>query len=399
LSKFFDPDYTAKVAQKRLQKRLSQDRTRVISAFSRMQNVQEYDVGWSGKKYHPEFYQAFLSPILTMWSMQLVKLTLKVPPPFLNSLAGIHLPKLEAFCFTFSTSTLSSIEIDTAHTGFVVFVNNLKSSLRSLSLMSTNSNEHFDLCHVVRYLGTFPLLHSMSISLPYDGGQLTDPFLFVQFLERHREGLRELNVFTNRISVRKEAGRPSCIEWIQHILASISTPFPRLRSLAIALRPLRHKLDTVISFLDKHASTLKSLKLTDRSLAAHEIGALFGAPYSGRSLACSLSMLHLKVDVLDPYFLTSIARRLPNLETLHLECNIVKHWSESFWTTLVSVRILCRCSKNLHADGVVNSLLIYFRCAHGNCSVCSLQFLTTILRSSSHTCSRSFHMSLLTTLI
>jgi hypothetical protein len=179
----------------------------------------------------------------------------------------------------------------------------------------------------------------MSISLPYNGGQLTNPFLFVQFLERHWEGLCDLNIYANRISVRNEDGSPSCIEWIQHVVsAAASTPFPRLKSLSIALRPLRHKLDGVINFLNNHSSTLTSLKLMDRSLAVHEIGDLFGAAYSQQMLACSLSMLHLKVDVFDPYFLISIAQRLLNLETLHIECNMVKYWSESSWTALVSVR-------------------------------------------------------------
>lgn len=338
-SKLFDPDYTNKVAAKRLQKRLNQDRDRVNAAFSRMQNVQEYELGWVGKKYHPELYQAFVSPVLTMWSNQLVKLTLKLPPPFLKFLAGVSLPKLETFCFTFSTWNLSSVEIDTVHTGFIVFVNNLKSSLRSLSFMSTNTNENFDICRIFRFLGKFRLLHSMSISLPYDGGQLTEPFLFVQFLEQHRESLRDLNIFTNRISVRTE-GTAGSIEWIQRIISAVNAPFPYLRSLGIALRPVRHKLDGIINFLDNHASTLTSLKLMDRSLAAHDIVALFGVPNSDRLLASSLSMLHLKVDVFDPYFLISISRRLPNLVTLHIESNLVKHWSEPCWTTLASVRTL-----------------------------------------------------------
>ena len=362
-----------------------------------MQNVQEYELGWSGKKYHSELYQAFVSPVLTMWSNQLVKLTLKVPPPFLKSLAGVSLPKLETFCFTFSTWNLSSVEIDTVHTGFIVFVNNLKSSLRSLSFMSTNTNENFDMCRIFRFLGKFRLLYSMSISLPYDGGQLTDPFLFVQFLEHHRESLRDLNIFTNRITLRTE-GTLGSIEWIQRIISAVNTPFPYLRSLGIALRPVRHKLDGVIRFLDSHASTLTSLKLMDRSLAAHEIGALFGTPDSDRPLGCSLSMLYLKVDVFDPYFLISIARRLPNLETLHIESNMVKHWSASFWTRLASVRILLKLKSRI-IDIFTNSLLKYFQCAHGNCVVCSLQFRITALKASGGTCNRFFPMLQLKTLL
>lgn len=316
-SKLFDPDYTKRVARKRLQKRLEKDKQRVMSAFQKMQKVQEYEVDWDGdKNYHPEFYRSFVSPTLKIWSKHLIKLTLRIPPSILYYLAEVNLPVLESFSYTFSTSNLSIDEIDCFHSGFIVFVNNLKKTLQSLSFVSTKTSENFDMCRIFRYLGTFPFLRCISISIPYDGGQLTDPLLFVNFLERHRNHLHELNLFTNLIAVGRAAGDPARKEWIQRILAQIHTSFPCLRSLGVALRPLKHPLKAVINFINIHSGTLTKIKLMDRSLTAPEICTLFGSNDMGQHL----TMLHIKVLSLDPQILISIARCLPNLETLQMIC-------------------------------------------------------------------------------
>ena len=325
-SKLFNPDYTKKIAQKRLEKRLEKDKQRVTSAFEKMRSVQEYDVSWdNNKKYHPEFYRSFVAPVLKTWSSHLLKLTLKIPPDILNSLAAVQLPVLQSFCFTFSTADLSIVEIDVFHSGFLVFVNNLKSSLRSLSFMSTNTSENFDMCRIFRFLGTFPSLQSVSISIPYDGGHLTDPLLFLRFLERHHNQLCELNLFTNLITVGRGPGNPAGIEWIQRILSQIYEPFPCLHSFGVALRPLRHSLKAVTNFIHIHSNTLTGMKLMDRSVTAHEISTLFGRPDSGRLL----TMLHIRADGLDPQILTSIASCLPTLQTLQLICKrLAGNWLE-----------------------------------------------------------------------
>ncbi|KAF9531396.1 hypothetical protein CPB83DRAFT_809056 [Crepidotus variabilis] len=323
LSRAIDPHFTEKVAQERLAKRLSKDGDRVTEAFGRMSNVEEYDITWDGnEQYHPELYQAYLSPILRLWSNQLKKLTLKIPPAFLDSLAGVRLPNLHSICFTFSTGSLTADEIRIAHTGFVVFINNLDRSLRSLSLVSANSSENLDLSHFFHQLGTFPQLQNLSISIPFDGGQLADPMTLVLFLEKHRRDLRELNLYTSVLSRRREGSHPPQLEWIQFILEAFQQPFPHLRSLGVALRPLRHPLNTLVRFLDMHTA-LKSLKLLDRSLTSHELESLFRTPGAGPLLASSLDTLYMKVDSLDPRILNSITQLLPNLESLSIESNMV----------------------------------------------------------------------------
>jgi len=315
-SELVDPDYTRKVAELRLQKRLSKDIQRTSSAFKRMVHLKEYNIYWDDNPhYHPELYRFFLGPTLDLWKDHLVKLTIKVPPVFLNSLARVLLPKLESLCFTFSTGNLPSSDIENAHDGFIVFVNNTKPTLRSLSLTSTKTSEQLDMSLIFHRLGLFPNLRVISISIPYDGGHLSNPINFVEFLSRNGALLRELNLFTNLLSLRKEAKHHD-IEWIPHILDAIRPPLPRLRRFSVALRPIRHPLDASIKFLAVHPE-VTSLKLLDRCLTAQELSSILAAD---SRLAQNLGLLHIKVDTLVPDVLVSIARMCPKLETLQLEC-------------------------------------------------------------------------------
>jgi len=315
-SQLIDPDYTKKVAELRLQKRLSKDTQRAISAFKQMDSLEEYNIYWDDNpQYHPELYRIFLGPTINLWTDHLVKLTIKVPPIFLNSLAPILLPKLESLCFTFSTGNLPSAAIENAHDGFIVFVNNTKPTLKSLSFTSTKTSEHLDMSLIFHRLGLFPNLRVISISIPYDGGHLSNPINFVEFLSRNGALLRELNLFTNLLSLPKEAKHHD-IEWIQHILDAIRPPLPRLRRFSVALRPIRHPLDASIKFLAVHPE-VTSLKLLDRCLTAQELSSILAAD---SRLAQNLGLLHIKVDTLVPDVLVSIARMCPKLETLQLEC-------------------------------------------------------------------------------
>jgi len=315
-SQLVDPDYTRNVAELRLQKCLRKDIQRAASAFKRMGHLKEYNIYWDDNPhYHPELYRFFLGPTVNLWKDHLVKLTIKVPPVFINSLARILLPKLENLCFTFSTGNLPSADIENAHDGFIIFVNNTKPTLRSLSFTSTKSSEHLDMSFAFLRLGLFPNLCVISVSIPYDGGHLSNPIDFVEFLLRNGALLCELNLFTNLLPLRKEAKQYN-IEWVQHILDAIRPPLPRLRRLSVALRPIHHPLDTIIKFLDVHPE-VTSLKLLDRCLTAQELSSILTAD---SRLGQNLGLLHIKVDTLVPDMLVSIARMCPELETLQLEC-------------------------------------------------------------------------------
>ncbi|KAF8154767.1 hypothetical protein B0H34DRAFT_717780 [Crassisporium funariophilum] len=280
-----------------------------------MRNIREYHIDWDETRpYHPEHYQAFLTPVLEKWTDLLVKLTIKVPPQILKSLAKVHLRKLEILEYHFSTGMMAFKDIDDAHDGFLVFVNNLRDSLQAISFSSTHTSQNLDMSRIYRLLGTFPKLNSVSLSIPFDGGHLCDPKTLIRFLEKHRSTLKNLNLFTSRCTVHVTPSDPECILWIQHILASVHTPFPQFRGLGIALRPLRAPLDALYRFLSMHSSTLHSLILTDRKLGCHEL-------WKTVSETVDLRHLRLKLDGLCPELLFDLASSLPGLQSLRIECS------------------------------------------------------------------------------
>uniref|UniRef100_A0A8H7XNG0 Uncharacterized protein n=1 Tax=Psilocybe cubensis TaxID=181762 RepID=A0A8H7XNG0_PSICU len=317
-----DPYYTKKKADQRLQKRLNKDLIRINAAFKQMTQVAEYAIDWDDSLgYHPELYTAFLAPVLESWSSHLVKLTLKVPPSMLNSLARVRLPKLDTFAFHFSTGSLSFREINGLYDGFVVFLNNLKDSLSSLTFLSTHSSQELDVSRVFRKMGRFPLLKKVCLSIPFDGGHLSDPNTFVHFLKRHRATLNELDLFSSRCTPRTKAGDPDLINWIQRILNSIHTPFPQLRRIGMSLRPLRAPLDTFIRFIDMHSSTLDSLTLTDRVLSYSEVWDVLRSSSITASLQqSSITDLNMRLYTFSVQLIVDFAFLLPSLKTLKIDC-------------------------------------------------------------------------------
>ncbi|KAF9476232.1 hypothetical protein BDN70DRAFT_812627 [Pholiota conissans] len=337
-----DPDYTRKTAEQRLQKRLAKDTKRLTAAFTAMTELQEYSIDWDeSDRFHPEFYSALLVPPLETWAQHLTTLTVRVPLSMIGSLARLRLTRLESFTYHFCTGNTPLKDIHNAHDGFVVFVNNLKDTLQALSFLSTSTSQHLDLSRMFRTLGTFPSLKKVTLSLPFDGGQLSDPMSFVGFLTRHRGSLKDFRLLTSRCAVHAKPGDPEQINWIQRILKAINKPFPLLSGVGIALRPLRAPLGTLVDFLDMHSSTIQSVSLMDRSLRMHEVVDLWPANASEGILE-----LHVKVDALSAQLLERFARKFPNLKTLKLECN------------RVSIDRSCAMDVNFRHKGVVSYIIL-----------------------------------------
>ncbi|PPQ96701.1 hypothetical protein CVT26_010253 [Gymnopilus dilepis] len=315
-----DPHYTKKKAEQRLQKRLRKDITNVTTAFQHMTKLEDYSLEWDDSRgFHPEFYKEFLAPALESWSSHLLKLSLKVPPAMLSALGHVRLPKLETLVFHFSTSALSSKDIDSQYEGFVVFVNNLKDSLSSLSLLSSNTCRELDISRMFSKLGSFPALRKVALSIPFDGAHLSDPQTFVKFLEKHRLSIKELDISATRCTPRSTPGDPEYHNWVQRIIGSLNTPFPHLSSLGLALRPLRAPLDVLIRFLDMHSSTLDTLKLTDRVLSVVDLREIF-LSLSGSALIPTITSLQVKMDEFSATSLAQIALLFQDLKSLKIEC-------------------------------------------------------------------------------
>lgn len=330
LSALIDPHSAKKQAQHRLQKRFSKDIVWVQTALAGFTNVESYTLDWNGSpEFHPELYDAFLIPVLRLWQPNLRQLTLCLPPQMYGKLSQFSMPHLEAIDVCLETGDMAAMTVNIHLDALLVFIHNLKDSLRSLAIRTTPSSEELDLSRLFRHIGTFPHLKSFSITIPFDGGHLSSIPPFTRFVQRHSSTLEAFALKTTRCSVHRKQVEHDGKNWIQAICSSFVEPLPHLESLTLALRPLKAPLDLLKDFLRMHSSTLKHLSLTDRSLSRKEIHDVVHdeiseyviSPLSHSGL---LTQLEIRVDSFSPHLLCSMASHLPNLHTLKLrfsECN------------------------------------------------------------------------------
>lgn len=336
IHEILDPKYIGKETEQRLQKSLWKDLALIVSALNAMENVKEYFIEWNEEDhYHPELYKACFTPISQKWIGQLTKLAIKVPPQLLYSFTSVRLGNLETLEYHFCTGQMSSQDIDYIHHGFDVFVNNLKDSLEYISFISTHTSLNLDITRIYKRLGLFPKLRSISLSVPFDGAHLSDPLAFVGFLEKHRSTLKHISVLTSRCMVHSRMGDPNSINWIQKILTSVNSPFPRLRSLVLAMRPLRASLTNVSNFLEKHMSTLESLVLADRALDFCEFKRLLKT-VSGPLNLEGLRHLRVKFTNFSPTILYYLASKMPELTSLDIECFSIINCSGDYFVSYLS---------------------------------------------------------------
>jgi hypothetical protein len=274
----FDTDSKKHQLNRRITRRITKDTTRVTDAVVGLRNLTEYGLGWDSLgPYHPELFRAFLCPVLTHIGPKLVKLSISVPLEMLCSLAPITLPQLEYLEVKMCTLEMPRRDIDIILDSFIVFVNNLYPTLQSLSISSRVPSRFLDLTRFFTFLGSFPRLLTFSLSMPFDGAHLSSPSNLVAFLNKHHHTLQHLQLSTSRCSPTDTPLDPSCKYWIPNILSSLANPFPRLRGLQLALRPLKADLTPITTFLKQYAPTLASLTLTDRQLTFDEVGMVVDA--------------------------------------------------------------------------------------------------------------------------
>ncbi|KAH9476247.1 hypothetical protein JR316_0011818 [Psilocybe cubensis] len=394
---------SSKAAKERIQKQVNEDVFWVNAAFRKMPNVVEYSIDWDGSfRYHRELYQACLTAGLDGWSDNLIKLTVKVPPAMLNSFVGIELPKLQSFNWHLYTGSLSPKEINMATDGFMVFLNNLKDSLRSLCIVSTHSSHDLDLSRIFRKMGRFPLLSKIALTLPADGQHLSEPATFVRFLEKHRSSLEEISLrsgsapscnqlansgkvldredrnrslnllsmqsslphlrvfsrFMDRqcsklkemsfLSARavlvNKAGGGQITDWILQLAEDINIPFPQLRSLSVSMFLSGACSDPRVRLVHLHCPTLDSLSLVDFALSHDDIlSILRPSPIRAETLL-QISTLSLRIHRFSSQLLIDLALLLPELKTARIECNTV---------VSVLLRILQGTSTKCYVDSLV----------------------------------------------
>ncbi|TFK23980.1 hypothetical protein FA15DRAFT_573734, partial [Coprinopsis marcescibilis] len=324
LATVFDPDYMKKQAEDRFQKRLTKQIERVQSTLFSFTNAQGYAIEWDGEAdYHHEFYVGFLLPVLRSWRSNLTSLTLNVPLHILGTLAQVSLPKMRDIDVCFNTGKLDFTSINIHLDAFLVFIHNLRDSLESLSFHSTPGSEELDMGRLFRHIGTFPHLLAIALTIPFDGGHLTSVGTFLAFLQRHSEQLRSITLKTTRCSAHSGPIKPDCQNWVQTVMGSDAIHFPRLESVSLALRPLKAPWDNLQRFLGRHARTIRSLSVTDRTLNQDDVRQYIISPLTIASSSNSealvrLERLEIRVDVLSPGLLRLLAVNIPQLRTLKL---------------------------------------------------------------------------------
>lgn len=315
----FDPDSQKRPLNRRNIKRIQKDINCIADAVVGLKNLTEYSLDWDPHRpYHPELFQAFLCPVLSHTGSKLVKLSLTVPPEMLSSLAPTALPHLEYLEVSVCTLEMPRRDIDVIIDSFTVFVNNLYPSLRSLSLSSRVPSHFVDFTRFFTHLGTFPHLHTFRLSMPFDGSHLSIPSSLVVFLNKHHKTLQNLQLSTSRCSPTDTPLDPSLKYWIPNILSSFVNPFPCLRGLQLALRPLKADLTPIANFLGQCAPTLNSLTFTDRQLTFEEVAMIVDALADPTGEARELRQLHLQVLYFSPALLNLLAAKLPRLVLLEI---------------------------------------------------------------------------------
>lgn len=311
-------------AEKRIQKRIDKDIKRVTNIVRRLENLQEYHILFDERNptYHRQLIKAFLSPTLEFLAPTLNKLTLKVPFDLLQNLSHLRLPELRELDLHLCTGEARMEQVRDALDGFFVFIHNLR-SLEHLGISASSTSRYLDLSCFSSRWGSFPELKSFSLCLPFDGGLLSCPeCLYTRVLKPHARTLEKLKLITASCAVSPGPRPPDAQYWIRRILkASFGCPFPRLREVEVALRPLWASLDDYRTFLQLHAPTIEKLWLTDRALHNEELIDILDSlcPPSGQNHV--LRNLKIKVDVLSVDLLLLIAARFPQLKTLGLTFN------------------------------------------------------------------------------
>ena len=309
-----DPEFVERRTEEQIKKRVQKHVRRVTNTVMRFTNLKEYQIDWDEQSvYHPEFFSAFLTPLLKGLGINLVRLSLKVPTEKLRTLASAPLPRLEELELFLCTERLPMKDIDEALDVFRIFVHNLHVTLESLSISSTNSSTNLDLSRFFKYLGKFGHLRRFALSIPFDGAHLSVPSHLRNFLDKHHDTLEHIRLSTSRCSVGMNP-RDFRGDWIQKSLPSV--PLKRLRSLELALRPLRAPLCPVIKYLRSVGMNLESLVLTDRSLTYEEVRCVLSAQQEGGGLG--LTRLGINIRYMSPELVDMLAQMLPQLGRLEL---------------------------------------------------------------------------------
>jgi len=329
------PEWEKKNLETQVYERLRHDVVCIRSLLGHLSGVKEFSLHWDENEvFHTELYTAFLDQLQkhrrsmtpAPWSA-ISKLSLKLPPTLLNQLPYLQLDQLHTFDFHFATGDLIQSEIHAFHEGLLVLLHNLKDVVRQLSFTSTAASQNFDMSWLFHHLSNphsfyFHQLRSLSVSIPADGSQLSDPKLFTTFLERHIRTLEHIAIHTNDVLPRRSIGNTPNSDFIPIVLAGISKNFYPLRSFEVSY-PFHGNLEALALFIVRSLRTLTSLSIQHRVFHLSEIRVLFHhLAYQGLAY---ITDLKLAMFDLDGALLTDLAVLFPGLSSLQIDYRHASH--------------------------------------------------------------------------
>ncbi|PFH49599.1 hypothetical protein AMATHDRAFT_4754 [Amanita thiersii Skay4041] len=295
---------------------------RIMEAVKQLPNLEEYKIVWDPRpdRCHPSFFKALRIAGFRDWTHSLRSLSISVPPNLMGHLASVSFIHLENLEISFYTGSMPRCNIRYEILNpLLVFVNNLCSSLQSLSILTTPTSEDLDLAIFFESLGTFPHLRHFSLFMPYDGSSFSTLIPLLCFLHRHK-ALRSVQLGTRNCVPRVIPTCPGLREWIPRILQALDSSFHHIQRADVALRPLKSQaaLDAFIRFLSAHGHNVTSLTITeDNMLSFTEVRQMFNH-FSNAPHQSPLEQLDLKVQELTPNLLRFLQDAFPRLRELRI---------------------------------------------------------------------------------
>ncbi|KAJ7626288.1 hypothetical protein DFH06DRAFT_1228449 [Mycena polygramma] len=275
-------------------------------------NVTHYHIAWSGLHTIHDLPVRFLAAAFSPSVLQLtLEISLEKTVDLLRHTEDLdNLEELDLFLrldHTLPAEAYEQILVD----HLAPAINRLHTSLQKLSLRLCEPLDISPLFDSLRYM---PLLDCLSLSIPMARPHLGHPSGLGNFLDRHRQSLRDLVLRATELS--GDGLMPAedpLSEWINDALSFVTGPI-KLRTLEASLTLF--PIEAAAMCLGRFARTLHSLTLTGRHLPYDRVDELLGAVR--RAGAGRLHTLRLGAVTLSPCLIDLLAERLPTLRRLEL---------------------------------------------------------------------------------
>ncbi|TDL22191.1 hypothetical protein BD410DRAFT_898463 [Rickenella mellea] len=288
----------------------------IIDIVCKLTHVVEFYIDWRTSP-SPQELEPFLKAAWATFGANLQVMSIIAPPDHIKGLqlAGCATSSLREVYLSIGDAEGEDADKGTLET-VLPFVSASSSTMRLLSISSRRRT--LDLSDFFHSLPLFPELENIAIRIHLDKKSLSDISSLSRLLQIHSSSLREVELFPPywRQSFLDD-DMNGVINFLEVNLAkkAILTNLHSLRLMVPAVPDHDEQgIELVIPYVLRSATTLENLTLEGRFLKYVDFEKLVGAsPYP------ALRHLFVKVDILTPKLMDLLAKRLLNLQRLHLD--------------------------------------------------------------------------------